>query len=247
VGARPALDRLRRLGVPLVFVTSKTRSEVVALQEEMSMDEPFVTENGGAVFLPLRYGPHSPVGAERHGGLLRVVLGRSYREVRSFFVSLAGEYELRGFGDLGTSEIAELTGLSPDQARRAQQREFSEPFLVGPETPLEELRILARESGFEVLEGGRFFHLVGRGHDKGRAVEVLEQVLRSSEPDRLLTIAIGDAPNDLPMLERADVGVLLPGRDGSFADRGRLPLRRASQRGSQGWNQVVLELLGEIV
>ena len=41
--------------IPLVFVTSKTRAEVVRLQEEMGIREPFIVENGGGIFFPRGY------------------------------------------------------------------------------------------------------------------------------------------------------------------------------------------------
>ena len=45
--ARPALERVIRNQVPLIFVTSKTRPEVEVLHREMQIEEPFVVENGG--------------------------------------------------------------------------------------------------------------------------------------------------------------------------------------------------------
>ena len=45
--------------------------------------------------------------------------------------------ELRPFSEMSLDELAALTGLSREQAARAQERAFDEPFLVaGPRTTL---------------------------------------------------------------------------------------------------------------
>ena len=100
-GALTALERIRREAIPLVFVTSKTRSEVEALQEEIGLDEPFVVENGGAIFFPARYVDFEIAGAEQQGMYRRVTLGRPYAEIRTFVADVGGPLGVRGFGDLG--------------------------------------------------------------------------------------------------------------------------------------------------
>ena len=46
--ARPALDTLKRLGIPVVFCTSKTRPEVELWRQRLGVTDPFIVENGGA-------------------------------------------------------------------------------------------------------------------------------------------------------------------------------------------------------
>lgn len=50
--ATPALTVLRKLGVPLVLVSSKTRAEMEPLRQRLAHHDPFIVENGGAVFIP---------------------------------------------------------------------------------------------------------------------------------------------------------------------------------------------------
>ncbi|MEN6467293.1 MAG: HAD hydrolase family protein, partial [Syntrophaceae bacterium] len=54
--ARPSIERIKRLGIPLVMTTSKTRREVELLQREMGMSAPMIVENGGGIFCPPGYG-----------------------------------------------------------------------------------------------------------------------------------------------------------------------------------------------
>ncbi|MGE5256623.1 MAG: HAD hydrolase family protein, partial [Hyphomicrobiales bacterium] len=53
--AQEGLDRIRRQQVPLVFITSKTRLEIERLQAAMEIREPFIAENGAAIFFPDGY------------------------------------------------------------------------------------------------------------------------------------------------------------------------------------------------
>ena len=55
--ARPALEQLRARRMPVVLCTSKTRAEVLPLWEELGLRDPFVVENGGAVYIPRDYFP----------------------------------------------------------------------------------------------------------------------------------------------------------------------------------------------
>src|SRR4030042_5645191 len=53
--AQPALDMIRKKGIPLVFSSSKTRAEMELYRERAGNDHPFIAENGGAVFVPSHY------------------------------------------------------------------------------------------------------------------------------------------------------------------------------------------------
>ncbi|HON96275.1 MAG TPA: HAD hydrolase family protein [Deltaproteobacteria bacterium] len=53
--ARPALEKTRALGIPLVICTSKTRPEVELLRAEIGVAGPFIVENGGGIFFPREY------------------------------------------------------------------------------------------------------------------------------------------------------------------------------------------------
>src|SRR6185295_12866478 len=57
--ARSALERLRALGIPLVFCTTKTRAEVEHWRTITGNAHPFIVENGGAMYIPLGYFPFS--------------------------------------------------------------------------------------------------------------------------------------------------------------------------------------------
>ncbi len=242
-GAREALERLEGEGIPVVLVTSKTRAEVQPIQERLGIVAPFVVENGGGVFFPPG-GPPPPQGAVGEaGGGARVSLGVGYPLIRAFLKSLPAGMRVRGFGDMPLEEVQARTGLSPDEARRARDREFSEPILPPPPGILAELAAEAGRRGFQVVEGGRFHHVMGAGHDKGTGVRLVRRAYEALWGGTVVTIGVGDSPNDLPMLEAVEVPVILPRASG-----GRLvvPAEKAivgERPGSRGWNRAVLEAL----
>ena len=244
--ARPALERIRQDRVPLVFVTSKTRAEVEALHDVMQLDEPFIVENGGAIYLPQRYWRDEISDARRFGRYRVVTLGRAYDEIRAFVSGVRERFGLTGFGDLSVAEVGRLAGLSAVAAERARQREFTEPFVIDPEAQLSVLQNMAAMAGLQVVRGGRFHHLIGSGQDKGIAVARLQQIFRSGSPHPVSFIGLGDGPNDLPLLRAVDVAVRVPNPAVSRFDTGLPDLIEAAEPGARGWNDVVLQQLDRL-
>lgn len=245
-GSLPALRRIQHEGWPLVFVTSKTRSEVEHLQGEIGLREPFVVENGGGIFFPTRYGNLDlPEAVPAHGYRL-IRLGRSYDEVRAFVEDLPESLSVRGFGDMSPEEVQAATGLPMDRALMARARDFTEPFLPLDGSRVPELERRAEAAGLKVVQGGRFFHLVGSDQDKGRAVEVTIRILRDHCERPVTTVGLGDSMNDLPMLEAVDIPILIPN------PKGRPPaiewdhLITARYQGSKGWGDALLRLMDRL-
>ncbi len=252
--AEAALAEVARRRIPLVFCTSKTRAEVEFLRRQMDNADPFITENGGGIFIPQGYFPQHLGGSQRAGKYQCIALARPYREIIRHLEEIAADIgaEVVGFHQMTAREIAQNTDLPPRVAELARQRDFDEPFFIagGGEGIAEKFVALARERGLEVVRGGRFWHLHG-GSNKGKAVRKLLELYGS--PSRLRrrrgirSIALGDALNDLPMLATVNHAVLIPRPDGSYDEEvlRKLPqVERAPAPGPEGWNAVVLRLLG---
>ncbi len=247
--ASEALHEIERRSIPLVFCTSKTRAEVEFLRRKIGNAHPFITENGGGIFIPHGYFP------QRIGGVVTVktyhclALARPYDEVLGALdeIAAAAGVDAVGFHKMSAKEIAENSGLDSQQVQLARQRDYDEPFFLAGATPKKEEAFirLARERKFEIVRGTRFWH-IHAGSDKGRAVRELMKHYRAAWRRKLRAIAFGDSANDLPMLVAADAAVLLPKLDGSFdeAVTAKLPrIQRGSAPGPAGWNEAVLNLL----
>ena len=209
---------------------------------------PFVVENGGSLVIPAGYFPAiAPLSAKAKNYTL--MLGRPYddlvRELRA--IARQTGVEVRGFHQMTADEVARATGLTVKEARMAQQRETGEPFIFRKATPakIRAFRRRARERGYSVQKGGRFWHFSG-DHDKSLALSALISFYRVAWGTPIRTIALGDSGNDLLMLQLVDRPILMPKPDGSFAKEvtSHMPdIRRAKQPGSAGWGRALLQAL----
>jgi mannosyl-3-phosphoglycerate phosphatase len=241
--ARPALERLRAEGIPLVLCTSKTRAELGPLRTELRNTHPFITENGGAVFIPVNYFPFALTGAERRGEFDVIAIGDPYFELIATLdrASRATGVAVRGFATMTDDEVAAVTGLSVDQAHDARQREFDEPFeIVDPDRAGDLLTAIERE-GKRWTAGGRFYHIMGAS-DKAAAVRFLTTLYRR-QLGGVVTIGLGDAPNDATFLAEVDVAIAVvsPLADELLALVPRARLTRLP--GPAGWNEAVLDAI----
>jgi mannosyl-3-phosphoglycerate phosphatase len=244
--AHDGLSRIRDQHIPLIFTSSKTRVEIEALQTAMKIREPFIAENGAAIFFPDGYRNFKIDAGFRRPPYTVIELGATYSEIRRFIYSVKERFKLKGFGDLSVEEIEFLTGLAPEQAALAKQREFTEPFLLEDPRTVDDLVPIAASRGFEITSGGRFFHLVGIRQDKGRAVQQCAQIFARNTENGVVTIGLGDSANDISMLESVDVPILLPHSDGSYEDIDLVNLIKADHPGSIGWNDAILDVLGRL-
>ncbi|RLA86735.1 MAG: mannosyl-3-phosphoglycerate phosphatase [Deltaproteobacteria bacterium] len=239
--AKRGLSLLEREGVPLVLVSSKTRAEIELWRERFSNLHPFISENGGGIFVPKDCSPWMVEGWEEEGKYRSQKLGIDYPVLRRAVDDLRSRgLRVRGFGDMGAEEVAELTGLNLFEANLAKMREFSEPCLIYGD----EGRFLAEVSalGLTTVKGGRFFHLQGH-HDKGEAVELL--IRAYGEKERPKIVALGDSLNDLPMLRRADIPVLIRRKGGPERKTLDLPnLIVTEGEGPSGWAEAIEKIFG---
>ncbi len=246
-GAAAALAALKERGAPLVFVSSKTRAELLPLQEQMGLAGlPLVAENGGVVFVPPAWrDPLEAAGGQIASSPAGVVcLGAPYARVRQVFARLRQGYGAVGFGDMEAAEIAARTGLDLRSAARAKERECSEPFVCHADVAV--LKKAVASAGMTVTCGGRFFHLLAAGQDKGKAVRFLATLYAQMRKQPVLTIGLGDAPNDLPLLRAVDIPVVVPRPDGSRLAWPEGRPRIAPLAGSQGWGEAMIRLLAEL-
>ena len=239
--AEPALQRLKALGVPVVIVTSKTRAEVARLADRLESPHPYVLENGALVSVPEGYF------GDNASDLIR--LSPSYDELCGWLADQRTKngYRLRGFSDLDAAGVAEVTGLSLADAALAKARDGSEPFLWddSPEA-LAALTQAIEDKGWRLMQGGRFYHLLGQT-DKAFAAEHVLSHYRRVMGDVFTTVALGDSPNDLPLLKMADKAVVIRRHDGSWM-RADVPGDKIQTDGigPVGWNEAVGSILTEL-
>ncbi len=244
--ARPALQRLAALRIPVILNSSKTLAEQARIRAELALPYPLAAENGQVLAVPADYF----AGAGGDGPLLHEILGLPYAEITATAAALRARhgFRFRGFSELGDAQVAELCGFPVADAQRARQRLGTEPLhWQDDEDALMRFRALAAERGLQVVRGGRFVHLSGPA-DKGGVLRSLVSRFRAAWPDaRHQTVALGDSDNDLPMLQCADHPIVIPRRRGPLLTVPDRPdARVAPAPGPAGWNLAMLSLLDEL-
>ena len=204
---KPIVNQLSALGSSVVFCSSKTRKEIEFYRKTVKINEPFVSENGAAIFVPKSYFPFIYACAKApQYNIIR--LGVSYRKLREKLGEIKKKTAatIVGFGDMTLEELATDTGLPSHLATLAQKREHDEPFRIIQGNKSHVLKAIKHE-GLRCTQGGRYYHLTGN-NDKGKAVNILKN-LYSQMFGNVETFGIGDGPNDLPMLKAVDKPFLI--------------------------------------
>lgn len=235
--AWPALDRMREDGHVLILASSKTAAEIAPIRAAMGFVHcPAIVENGAGLLAAGEDGEDGS--APRHQAIMEALAGLP--------ASLRQKFS--GFSDWSVGEIAERTGLPPEQAEQAAKRRFSEPGIwSGTDSEMEEFVARLSQSGITGVRGGRFFTL-SHGSTKATQMEaVLALYQGEGEGGVAMTVALGDAPNDIPMLDKADLGIIIA----NPAHAGIEPLEaeksgriiRSSKPGPEGWNEEMRRVL----
>jgi mannosyl-3-phosphoglycerate phosphatase len=245
--AIPALELLRGKNIPLVLCSSKTRKEIEYYRKELANNHPFISENGGGIFIPKNYFKfkiHSPEFIVYDGNdYYAIKFGAQYSDLRKTVEGLRKKgFKIKGFGDMTVKEIMEIANLSADEAEMAKERDFDEPFIFeGNATETQRLLRAIKAKGFNCTQG-RFFHIIGNT-DKGKAVELLKGLYRK-EFYEITTIALGDSSNDIPMLAAVDYPIVVQKPGGGYDQKIDMPgLIRASGIGPEGWNNAIIKLI----
>ena len=231
--AQPALDAIAALSGGVVLASSKTAAEIAPLRDELGLsDWPAIVENGAGLL------EAGALGGEDDG---------DYSKIRAALASLPANLRssFQGFGDMSATEVSGATGLSEAQAALARERRYSEPGIwSGSEADRDDFIAALSDKGISARMGGRFLTL-SLGHTKADRMDAIIDRFRPAH-----SVALGDAPNDVEMLGRADVGYIVANPDAAPLPRlkgeeeGRI--RRTALPGPAGWNTAMLGLLSEL-
>lgn len=229
--ARAAVAGLRRLGVPVIPLTSKTEVELRAFLAGLDLGGLGSFENGAGIV-----SPRGTLVSEKAVPIaeLSALLGKLAR--------LSG-LPLVAATALPEAEIRRVTGLPAEKVPAMLARGFGLPFLAPDGAGEALVRAAGSLPGVRLTHGGQFWHLSGE-HGKEDAVGLL---LRAGLVARPLA-GLGDAPNDAGFLALCDAAVIVPRASGE-ADpslAAALPAARAAPfPEGRGWAAAVAALLAE--
>lgn len=243
------LERLEAQSIPVIPITSKTRAEVLSFRETINNQHPFIIENGAAICIPKGYFDQCPEQAAKFEDYWII----SNTEPRSQWDDIlntvgkpfANEYQSFSSicADQGIEGLAQLTGLTMEQASLAQQRQYSEAInWLGSDSRKADFMQQLTDAGAHLLQGGRFLSM-GGNTDKGRALLQL-QALYQAQYGQCQSIAIGDSNNDISMLEAADSALVIRSTNHDMPQLTRTKnLYQSNATGPNGWIEGIVAWL----
>ena len=241
--ARPALLFIQQKNIPLVFSSSKTRAEMEFYRRKLENGHPFISENGGAVFIPKDYFSFQFPYDRETDWFFVLELGTFYPKIIEVLEWIKEETGIliKGFSDLTGKEISSICRLDLKEAELAKKREYDEPFIIeGSEKEVDLVKKKIQERGLNYLWGGRFHHILGK-NDKGKAIEILKE-LYENQFFSISTAGIGDGLNDLPMLLEVDHPIFLKEKEVLSPIQN---LTIIDGTGPEAWNEAILSIINE--
>jgi len=236
--AKETIKMLQNLSIPVILCTSKTASEVKVIRDELNLTDPYIVENGAAI-----YGES----LEKVNG--KIILGKKYKTLEEIlnFISKEIDYKLIPLNNLTDHEATELTGLKGNSLNLMRDRHWSMPFLNPPTYLEERINICCKKFKVEIFKGNRMSHLLSINSNKGKAINALKKY---SNIQNIQIIGLGDSPNDLPLLLNSDIKIVIPGINGPNLDLldqlKDFKFTLASEPNGYGWKNEISNLINKL-
>ena len=235
--AKETIKKLQKLSIPVILCTSKTASEVKVIRKELNLTDPYIVENGAAI-----YGESlKKVNGE-------IILGEKYETLEEIlkFISKEIDHKLIPLNNLTDKEATQLTGLKGNSLNLMRDRHWSMPFLNPPSFIEQKINICCKKFGVNIFKGNRMSHLLSTNSNKGKAINALKKY---SNIQNIQIIGLGDSPNDLPLLLNSDIKIVIPGIDGpnlNLLDQLKdLKFTLASEPNGYGWKNEIDKLINK--
>lgn len=239
-----ALNLIEAKSIPLIFCSSKTRAEVERYRKQLKITDPFIVEDGGAIFIKKGYFKFHFNYDKSIDDYHVIELGPPCSTIRIILSEVEAETKLpiKGYGDMSVDEVASITGLDYSLAALEKKREYQETLVTNyKDQEVSQIKQSLTRHYLTFNYSGQFFNVMGQT-DKGKAASMLINLYRQELGD-IWTVGIGNSKNDLSMLSAVDLPVLLQKPDGTWEDISIPNLQKVDGMGPIYWNRFIFELL----
>ena len=236
--AKETIKKLQELSIPVILCTSKTAAEVKVIRKELNLKDPYIVENGAAIY-----------GEELNRVNGKIILGEKYEVLKEILNCISKEigYSLIPLNNLTDIEATELTGLTGNSLTLMRDRHWSMPFLNPPSTLEEKINFCCKRFNVQIFKGNRMSHLLSINSDKGKAIKSLKKYSKNTN---INIIGLGDSPNDLPLLVNSDFKIIIPSKNGPNLDLldklNNYEFILAEAPNGYGWKTEINKLLNEL-
>jgi mannosyl-3-phosphoglycerate phosphatase family protein len=243
---KSVVKKLHENNIPLILCSTKTRLEQEKIRKYLEIDDPFIVENGGAIVIPENY---FNIDLEELGLSIKhinenlvIELGKSYNRIIEILQEIREVFNIKFIAvhDLSIAELAQKVGISIINAKLMASREYSETILEINNNELNNLKKILEDRGLRILQGTRY-NTIASLHDKGSAISILKKLYSIKfQKEKIESIGIGDAFNDIPMFENVDKAFLVRNVQNDYASMKINNLTRVNGIGQQGWKEIIL-------
>ena len=239
--AKETIKTLQKLFVPVILCTSKTAAEVKVIRKELNLTDPYIVENGAAIY-----------GESLKNVNGEIILGKKYEALEEILNSISKEieYKLTPLNNLTDQEATQLTGLKGNSLNLMRDRHWSMPFLNPPIFLEEKINNCCKKFQVDIFKGNRMSHLLSTKSNKGKAIDALKKYSNNQNIQNIEIIGLGDSPNDLPLLLNSDIKIVIPGIDGPNLDLldqlKDFEFTLASEPNGHGWKNEINKLINKL-
>lgn len=226
--SKPLLAQLAANEIPVILNTSKTAAEIKRWREELGLNFPAIIENGSALI---------DARGETH------IYGASMADLGAFLDN--NSPPAINFVTCAESTAEQLTGLKGEALAAARHREYSVPLKFDSIADAEGFQQIAKAQRLQCVRGGRFYTLQG-WCNKGTTLQHYLSQLEQSWQCKLRSIVLGDNMNDLSMLEKADIAVVVKSENGEYQVEPRNQNTIYVEKAPMGWVDGVQQALNKL-
>ncbi|NOR84646.1 mannosyl-3-phosphoglycerate phosphatase [archaeon] len=235
------LNIIKNRKIPIVFCTSKTRAEIEKYRTILDIKDPFISENGGAIYIPKDYFDFDYSFDKKLKNYNVVELGTQIKEILKVIILLKEKgYDIKTFSEMTEKEVSKDCGLNILDARLAKLREYDEVFTIVKKEQEKNIIKTIKNNGYNVTSGGRYHHVMGN-NDKGKAVKILTGLFKIKYK-KIKTIGLGDGNNDLPMLKTVNCAVIVKNSAHNTL-KVSFDVLRTKKEGSAGWSDAINKII----
>jgi mannosyl-3-phosphoglycerate phosphatase family protein len=241
---RGALAAFEDHNIAVVLWGNETRSEMELIRSDLNLHHPFISENGGGLFIPHGYFQKLPDDARAAPNYHVIRLGRPYYQVAEALHATAQKLhiDIMGFSDMSIEDVAQTCKLSLAQARLAKLREYDEPFRILSPDPSAYRQVChaLRRAGLRCFTHEAFHH-ASSVTDQALSLRLLTSLYRDRHAGRVRTIGVAKQASDVGLLQGVDIPLVLHNDE---TDAARVERRSPTAQfvGASAWCQAVLRL-----
>jgi mannosyl-3-phosphoglycerate phosphatase len=199
--------QLDHAGVPIVWVTARSRAQMDEPRRKFGHQHPFIAEDGCGVYLPEDYFHLRPAKTARMGRFTCIPLADAQPAAREALEYLSEQTGVStvSLRSLAPRELEQNTGLPPRDAELARQRDFDELFFFAGAAEKDVARFVAEASSRRIaLRQHGVLWSLAVGADLSLSIRELSKLY-----DR----ALRAHPTVLGICTSADADSLLPACD----------------------------------